>query len=50
MNSSSIIRAVITPDTMRADARAVMEAAASHQSYPAHIATVTDIATRRVIA
>ena len=41
--SPSIIRAVITP----ADIRKVAEAAAGHPTYPAHVATVTDIRTRR---
>lgn len=44
--NESIVRAVIT----QADMRAAVEAAASHETYPAHVAPVVDIHTRRVIA
>lgn len=46
MSSTSIIRAVIT----RADMRAVVEAAAEHQAYPAHVAPVIDLRTRERVA
>lgn len=47
---ASIIRAIITPTSMQRAIREVTEAAAGHPTYPAVLATVTDISSRRVIA